>query len=236
MYQYLVGVSIMGAIWFIIFLLRKDLRKAMLWSGAFYIIILTVGFFAHSLVADNPARAITPGYWTPHTLLNIGAITGGYAIEDVVFMFFGGGIAAGLYELSFRKKIKEKFDRRLKKHHALWAGLLGAIIFHYLVPLNDMYLLITFNFFGALAILWQRKDLISHSIIGGLLALASYTCGFLVWVLIYPNLINDIYQLQLTSGVFLLGLPLEEFLYAFTFGMIWAPIYEYEHRYKDSKI
>lgn len=101
---------------------------------------------------------------------------------------------------------------------------------HQLFYLNDMYLLITFNTFGAAALLWVRRDLVVHSLFGGFLFLAAYILGFLLMLQIFPTLIADIYKLNLTSGVMLLGIPFEEYLYAFTFGMLWAPLYEYEYR------
>ncbi len=233
MYEYLAGIVIMFIVWTFFFIMRKDLRKVMVWSGIFYVIILTIGFFAHSLISNDPLRAITPGYWAPQTLFNLGQITGGYAIEDVLFMFFAGGIATALYEFFFHKKIVIRPVKKLKRKHALLFGILVTLILHQVFYFNDMYLLIYFNFFGALAILWQRRDLIIHSLVGGLFFLCVYILGFLLLIQIYPNLVQDIYRLHLTSGIILLGIPLEEYLYAITFGMLWAPIYEYEHRYKD---
>lgn len=233
MYEYLTAVLIMGIIWMFLFIIRRDLRRAMVWSGTFYFVILTVGFFAHSLISNDQFRAITPGYWTPHTLFNLGQITNGYAIEDVLFMFFAAGIATALYEFCFQKKISEHLNKKLKGGHALLFGILVTLILHKIFYLNDMYLLIYFNFFGTLAIIYTRRDLIIHSLIGGLLFLVVYILGYLLLLQIFPNFIHDIYRLNFTSGIILLGIPLEEYLYALTFGMLWAPIYEYEHRYKD---
>lgn len=233
MYEYLTGIGIMFIVWVLFFVARKDLRKPMVWSGLFYIIILTIGFFALSFVSRDPARAITPGYWQPYTLFNLGQKTGGYAIEDILFMFFAGGIATALYEFFFHKRISTRIVGDFKRRYALLFGIFGILIFHYFFYLNDIYLLIVFNFFGTLAILYQRRDLFLHSILGGILFLCTYILGFLLLMQLYPNLISDIYRLQLTSGVMLFGIPLEEYLYAITFGMLWAPIYEYEHRYKD---
>ena len=234
MYQYLVGIAIMFVAWALLFFIRKDLRKPMVWSGGFYIIIITLGFFFYFFIPNDIARSITPGYWTPHTLFNLGQKTGGYAIEDVLFMFLAGGIATALYEFFFRKKITKRRVGHFKRKYAFLFGVLGTIIFHQLFYLNDIYLLVTFNFFGALAIIIQRKDLFFHSILGGLLFLCIYVFMFMVFKQIYPDFLNTMYQLQLTSGIVFWGIPFEEYLFALTFGMLWAPIYEYEHRYKDN--
>lgn len=229
------GTLIMGVVWGFLYLVRKDLRKAMIWSGVFYLMALTIGFIAFQLSTPAPEKAITPGYWTPPTLFNLGQNTGGYAIEDALFMFFGGGIAGAVYEFIARERINVRSSKKLKKRHALWFGLLGASLIYWLATINSIYLLISFQFFGALAVMYQRRDLIVHSIVGGFLFLFAYGAGFLLFNLIYPDFIANYYHLRLTSGIMLLGVPLEEYLYAFSFGMLWAPIYEYEHRVKDRK-
>ena len=232
-YAYLMGTGIMFIVWAFFFILRKDLRRPMIWSGLFYIAILTIGFFILLFISNDPAQTITPGYWTPHTLLDLGQKTGGYAIEDALFMFFAGGIAAALYEFFFKIKITARKVGNFKRRYALLIGVLGVIVFHQVFYLNAIYLLIVFNFFGALTILWQRKDLTRHSILGVVLFLCIYILMFLFFKQIYPNFLENIYNLQLTSGVIFFGIPLEEYLFSLTFGMFWAPIYEYEHRYRD---
>lgn len=128
-YEYLVAVCILALIWTPIFVLRRDLRKPMIWSGLFYLLILTVGFFAHSLITNDPLRSITPGYWAPKTLFDLGAKTGGYAIEDMLFMFFVGGIASALYEFFFSKRIVMRRSKAFQKGHALWAAIFGMLLF-----------------------------------------------------------------------------------------------------------
>jgi hypothetical protein len=234
-YAYLVGTLLLGAAWFTLYLLRKDLRRAMVWSGTFNLVFITVGFVAYHFVVSDPSRAITPGYWAPPTLFDLGQKTQGYGIEDALYLFFSGGIAAALYETVFRRKISIRKNMKLKKRHALWVGLLGTAIFHYAFHLNNIYILIMFNFCGALAIMWQRRDLITQSILSGLLFLVVYTIEYLIFNMLFPDFVTNYYNLYHTSGVMLLGIPLEEYLYAATFGRIWAPIYEYEHKLKDVK-
>ncbi len=218
----------MGACWAVMYWLRKDLRKAMVWSGIFYIAFLSVGFVAYRILFDDPVRSITPGYWAPPTLFDLGQKTGGYAIEDAIFMFFAGGTAAALYDFCFRKRFSRR-DRvaKPKKRYVFVVGVLAAGIFHSLFYLNDIYLLILFNLFGALVIMWQRRDLIKPSLYAGLLYLALYGLQFFGFNALFPNFIDQYYNLQATSGAMILGVPLEELLYAGTFGMIWGLLYKY---------
>lgn len=226
----------MGAFWTILFFMRKDLRRAMLWSGVFYIVFLSIGFVGYRLVFDDPVRSITPGYWAPDTLFDLGQKTHGYAIEDALFMFFAGGTAAALYEFCFRQKLGEGRVKKRSKKIMILVGVSAAGIFHSLFYLNDIYLLITFNLFGALFIMWQRRDLIRASLMAGLLYLGVYGGQFLIFNMLFPNFIDTYYNLQATSNLMPLGIPLEEYLYAFTFGMIWGPIYKYAKGATDKKI
>lgn len=58
-----------------------------------------------------------------------------------------------------------------------------------------------------------------------------YFIFFLIINLIFPNFIN-VWNFTQISGVIILGVPLEEILFAFTFGMIWSSVYEHILGYK----
>jgi hypothetical protein len=205
----------------------------MVWSGLYYALILTLGFCLIKLLVPHlaPARTIVPGYWDPDTLFDLGRITGGYAIEDAVYMFLSGGITAVLYETLFRKKLSKKRISH-KPHYALTAGLVGAMLVA-LIPANLIYVLITFGFVAALVICIQRKDLLAHVLFGGISYLLVY--GFLSFVFlhIYPQYIHDYYRVQNLSGVVIFSVPIEEFLFALSFGLSWSPIYEYVKGLRD---
>jgi len=232
MYEYLVGDSIMGVVWVILFFVKKDLRKPMIWSGVIYFFAITIWYIGVmgilALQDMELSRTLTPGYWEPRTLFNIGMHTKGYAIEDILFMFFVGGIATNLYELVFKKRIL--FSKTSTYHiRAIVIGIIASFIFAWAVPVNLMYSLIVFGFAGAIIILLERKDLIPHSLYGGFLFGAIYFLGFLLFNVLFPYFIDQVYHLENISGILLLGVPIEEILYAIGYGMLWAPLYEYEH-------
>ncbi len=235
-YAYFLGTLVLACAFSLIFFARKDLRRSMIFSGLFYVIILTLAHVVLStlLYSSSSPRSITPGYWAPPTLFDLGQKTGGLAIEDVLFMFFNGGIAAALYEIIFTKKFSRRRGKKLNRWYAILAGVLGAYLVLELTSLNAIYILISFQFFGALALIWQRRDLLIHSLLGGFLFLVFYFVLFIIFNLLFPSFIDNFYHLQRTSHIWLLGIPLEEYLYGFSFGMLWAPLYEYEFNMKDS--
>src|SRR5437868_803647 len=105
MYAYLFGTICLALIFIFLCLVRRDLRQAMIYSGLLYLSYGFVMFLVIKLLAADPTKTINPGYWTPPSLFDLSARTGGYGIEDGLFSFCFGGIAAGLFELIFKFKI-----------------------------------------------------------------------------------------------------------------------------------
>jgi len=235
-YGFFFGDLFLGLIWLLGFLWRKDLRKAMIWSGLFYAALLAVFliFFRLGTIVFPVAssREIVPGYWHPHTIFNLGRITGGYSVEDGLYMFFVGGIATYVYELIFHKSIR--FKRKIQNHiHAVKLAAFAAALLALLTNLNLMYSLILFGYVGAAVIWRERKDLIAHSVVGGVCFALIYIVSFMIFNLLFPHFVGEFYTFKNVSGVLILGIPLEEYLYALSFGLMWAPFYEYEHGEKD---
>ena len=232
MYEYLIGDLILGILWLFCFLLRKDLRKPMIWSGAAYAALMTIIFIILKVISlfviiEN-YRTFNPGYWSPNTLFDLNRITGGHSIEDALFMFFTGGIVAFIYEFFFHKKIKLKINHKYQVKALIFSFII-SVIFAAFYKINLIYPLILFGFAGALFIWFNRKDLIKHSLLGGIIFLVIYFIFFSLTNLLFPNFIEQTYNLNNISGILLFKIPLEEFLFALSFGLLWSPFYEYEH-------
>ena len=217
-----------GIVWAFLFLKRKDLRTPMLWTAAVYIlfswVIVSIWFFvSHFAYFGQP---IVPYYWFPHTLFNLGNLTGFAGIEDILFLVFIGGIATCIYEYIYKKKIKVK--RTYRPHTlAFFSAFIAFFIFVYFWPINLIYAFIFSNFIGAIVLLVQRRDLIIHSLIGSLSFLITYFIVFMFFLAVFPNFITQFYNLTNLTGIMILHIPLEEYLYALSFGLMWAPLYEY---------
>jgi hypothetical protein len=229
-YAYLIGVGILFIFWLFFFILRKDLRKPMIWSGLFYLIIIVIYHLLWIVLSHfiDLGTSIVPTYWEPKTLFDMGLSTRGMAIEDLLFMFFVGGIATSIYEFLCKKEIKVRKTRTM---HIL-APLVGSIVaFSSMIIFkpNAIYPLIIFGFAGAIVLWAQRKDLFWHSIFGGFGFLIIYFLGFSLFNIIFPDFISTAYHLENLSGILIFNIPIEEYLYAISFGLMWAPIYEYEH-------
>ena len=95
---------------------------------------------------------------------------------------------------------------------------------------NPIYSASVALFSGAITTMICRKDLVKNTILGGALFMMLYFTVFLLMILIFPNFVNA-WNLSAISGILILGIPIEELMFSFTFGMYWSGIYEYIKQY-----
>ena len=80
--------------------------------------------------------------------------------------------------------------------------------------------------------IWWRRPKLRWQILGGGIAFTIiYMIVLVVVGKIYPEF-YDHWNLKELSGKCFVGAPIEEYLFAFTFGLFWAPLYEV---WKDEK-
>ena len=97
----------------------------------------------------------------------------------------------------------------------------------FFTSLNHIYCGIIALFTGALATLYCRPDLKGKIWIGGLLFSLLYFLYFGSILPFYPDYVELYWNLEALSQVLILGIPLEELLFAFSFGMLWSSLYEH---------
>jgi Lycopene cyclase len=91
--------------------------------------------------------------------------------------------------------------------------------------LNIIYQSALVCFSSALMIAWRRPGLRWQILGGGISFTVIYTVVLVLTGQFYPSF-YDHWNLAALSGKRFLGAPAEEYLYAFTFGAFWAPLYE----------
>jgi hypothetical protein len=96
-----------------------------------------------------------------------------------------------------------------------------------MLPWNPIYPGIAALFVGALASGLCRPDLWPNTLIGGLLFLALYTVFLLGLKSLWPGYIEAVWNLSDLIAWRPAGLPLEELLFGFGFGMYWSSVYEH---------
>jgi hypothetical protein len=225
--EWLVFSLILFGIWLIIFLFRKNLKKEM----------FLVSLFTMPFGLTEPL--FVPAYWNPPSLFNLAATTG-FDIESLIFSFVIGGIGSVLYGVFFKvKQAKMNYHEMYSKKHryhllALFSPIIIFLILWLLTDLNPIYSASIAMLVGGMATLLCRPDLKKEIWMGGILFLLLYFVFFFFFILVYPYAVTKFWNLLAISGIMILGIPLEELIFAFTYGLMWSSAYEHVlwHRLK----
>ncbi|MCK4649850.1 hypothetical protein KAT36_01325 [Candidatus Pacearchaeota archaeon] len=212
-YSYLIGVGIFFIIWLALFLYRKKFRKEMLTMS---IIIAPLGPISQLFYLRD--------YWNPIYLLTIFNI----GIEDILFSFLIGGIASVIYEEFFIKKFKR--TKKESGNNVIILAIIGMVFFivlNLIFKINSIYASSIGFLIIASVILFKRKDLIKNAIVSGILVTFIMFIFYSIYTTIFPNIIQDWWQLEKISRILILGIPIEELLWGFTWGFLAGPLYEF---------
>lgn len=172
-----------------------------------------------------------PEYWNPPSLFNLAQRTG-FDIESLIFSFAIGGIGATAYNLFTRIELhllsKKDFNSQVHKLHTI-AILSPFVVFFVvkLLPWNPIYAGITSMFFGSLASVLCRRDLLKKTIVGALIFFALYSVFLVGLELLSPGYVSRYWNWKAISGIRIFQFPIEEFLFAISFGMYWSSVYEH---------
>lgn len=219
MNEWLAFSLILLGIWFAFYALKPAFRGRML-----RVSLATAPFgFTEPL--------FVPEYWNPPSLFDLARKTG-FDIESLIFCFAIGGIGSTLYGALTGKKLQKisrehMRDSRHRWHHLALA--MPVIIFLPLLLLTEMnpiYPAVIAMFAGGIAATLCRPGLTRNVWIGGALFAALYFIFFLAINWFYPGFIQ-VWNLSALTGVMVMGVPLEELLFAFAFGMMWSSVYEH---------
>jgi len=226
--EWLIFSLILFGIWLIIFIFIKN-RKEM-----FYVSLFTMPF-------GLTEPLFVPEYWNPPSLFNLAAKTG-FDIESLIFCFATGGIVSVVYELFFMVKHKKmsrlEINHKRHKFHSLILVSFPIIflVLYFFSNLNPIYSAIISMLIFSILTLLCRPDLKKKILLSGILFLIVYFLFFLSFNIIYPYAVERFWNLSVLSGILILEIPLEELIFAFSFGLSWGSIYEYIKWYKLKEV
>jgi len=226
MYQsvYFIGIIMLGFIWLAFFFLRKDLRKQQ----------LTMSILTTPLAPISQLLWFSKDYWNPKYLLLISDIPIG--IEEPLFAFFVGGIGTILYEI-MRKRSHQK--EKIRSFLTLFLLLITVGLFLFLksININTIWASIVALLIGGLLMVIIDRDLIWDAIFSGifftLIAFIIYI--FLLILYPYPDLSAQMWIREGLSGINIFTIPIEEFIWFFSWGIFSGVIYEFWINVKSYK-
>ena len=192
--------------------------------------MLVVSLWTSLLGLTEPL--FVPAYWSPPALFDL-ARTTGFDIESIIFSFGIGGLAVVLYERVFPVRhvhlTKEEMTNLRHKFHplALLSAPIVFVVFLAFTHLNPIYDAIIALVIGGLFTWYCRPDLKRKMVVSALLFLGLYFAYFYTLILFSPGYVGQVWNLPAISGILILGVPVEELLFAFSFGFFWSSIYEH---------
>lgn len=218
-YVWLIWSSAFLLPWILLYALFPQHRVAMWWASVF---MMPFGLTEPIFV---------PEYWNPPSLFELAQKTG-FDIESIIFSFAIGGIAAVLYNIILHKRMEvlsytERHQQRHRWHR--WALAVPFVAFPilYFLPWNPIYAGIAAMVLGAIAAVLCRPDLKSDTLLGGVLFLVIYSIFLLGLKWSVPGYIEQVWNFKALSRIVIYGLPIEELMFGFAFGLVWTGIYEH---------
>lgn len=213
-YAWFVGSILFLIPWGILYRIYPAFRPSMLWASLF-----TMPFGLTEPI-------FVPEYRTPATVFDLASKTG-FDLESLIFYFGLGGIAAALYSL-IQADSAASPDKRYRDVSLL--TLTGPLILFPLLcflPWSPVYAAGVALLIGALIGILYRLEFDSLAWMGGVL--------FMVYFLIFewsiewmsPGHLEHLWNHEGVFGLYILSIPLEEYLFAFGLGAYWTVVYEH---------
>jgi hypothetical protein len=219
-YAYFIGALIFAAAWVVLYAFAKQHRRQMIWGS-----LLAVPF-------AFTAFLFIPEYWSPPSLFDW-AQRYGISIEDVLWSAAVGGIASALSEIVFHERLEgARSQFRKDRYYPLVVAIAVVVVLELVWPARSIYNMMIAFTAGAILIAWTRPDLIGRMLRGAAVFAAVYALLFVYFLALYRDFIQRYYNTEHLLGIYVAGIPIEELLFAFTGGAIWAVMYEYVQGYR----
>ncbi len=202
-YTYLFGAIIFFILWCIVFLKKGINRKEMLIYGVIFgiaAVLIDIKYALHD-------------YWHPVYLFPM------FHLEDFLYGFFFGGLCTQIYFFFFETK-----ERATKNHHpifgifALVISIVSFVLITDILKLNSIIAHIVPPLLIGMYIAYKNPKTVVIQVAAGLFATMVTFVVFKLALLINHDAILEIWYLDNLTGVLLLGIPLEEYLFAFSLG------------------
>ena len=219
-YSYLVGTLIFWAAWVVCAVVGKTYRPEMRWG---------------TLVAAPMALTsllFVPEYWTPPSLFDLDAKIR-VGIEDLLWAAAVGGIAAIVGEILLKEHLEALRKSRHRRHYTPFVVAVAAfLVLRFGLHWKTMNGTIVALIICACVVAYLRPNLIKLMLTSAVSFTVLYFVLFLVVLALYPEFVRRYYTLKNLLGIRVLGVPIEELLFAASGGAVWSVAYEYVHGYR----
>ena len=219
-YAYLVGSLSFVVAWGLLYLGFAGARRAMLWTSLLLAPAGPISQYWH-----------LQDYWRPTHLVRVEIGTWRFGVEDYLFAFAFAGLASGLFEFQARARglpAPGPFSW-LMVYRMLGYGTLGLTLMAILASglgWNSLYAGALALFLPAVLMIGSRGELWLLSLAtASEVAVLFWLFYWALFVPLFPGVIEAWWRLEDVSGLRLMGVPLEEPLWAFFGGLFGGPAY-----------
>jgi len=233
-YAYLTLDLLLLPFWLFCFWYRKDVRKQMVCMGLIFAVIATLLEFL--FLSD---------YWQPTTINSFAVTLYGVhyeiaLIEDLIWGFLFGGIAAVIYEEIFGIYLRAN-RKHIRPSIRMMAAFLVIGIVFLIAPtmffnMPVVYAAILSCLASSMFYIFFRHDLFRDALISGFVMGGIYFLVLLIFSIIFSGIFDAWWYRDSLSGVSALHIPIEELLIAFAMGAVVGPFYEFFFGLSVSKI
>lgn len=219
-FRYLIGTFLFLAVWVIMYVFTPKSRPPMLWSSIVLMATVPVLDFLYTF-----------DYWHPQSCLAFslnltGDATMNFAVEGFIFGFAFSGICVGIFDWGMRLRGHDtRWEFNWASYGRLWPTVLGAVVtilsIHFVFGLNTVHAHCIGCAVLSVLYLWriQSNWVIPSLITGGGMIFIMGVIYFCILFRIFPSFVEDAWKLDNLMGINLLGVPLEEFLWAGASGL-----------------
>lgn len=206
-------------IWVVLYIFFPKHRRSMFWTS-------------WNFAPAGPVSEywLYSDYWHPQYLIDIRILNWHFGIEDYLFTFAAAGISSAIFEIFASVEnfpVIPKVNRRTYFKMKFW-GFIGFVI----MILMTMTGLNAFNATTFTVVLvttliqFKYLKIFRLSIISAIIFTILYSLYFIFFLLpLYPGLIEKFWNLENTLGIFWMGIPIEEFIWAFSSCLFAGPVY-----------
>lgn len=175
-------------------------------------------------------RLYYPDYWEPQFLFDLAARIG-FGIEDILFVVGLAAFTSTAYAVATGARYASNGGvprAAVIRRAAVVLGAAFALVgVAAVLPLPMIYAAPPIMVGVAAVIVWRRRDLLVVGAVGGLIASLVYALLCRCFLALFPGAFTSTWHTEKFFDIFVLGLPLEELLYASTAGGAASVVYPF---------
>lgn len=209
-YTYFFGTLLFMVPWLYLYVIRKDLRKEMIYVGILGAIMSVVTGYLW----------LTYDWWHPLTITNTRV-----GFEDLLLGFANGGVGAVLYYAIHRKKITQvTTPQKTQVIYLLTFILLAMSILIWGFGVTSFFASVFCMLIAIFWILIIRRDMTQIMIQNGIYMVILSIPVYLLCEFVSPGWIEQTWYMEKLSGALIANIPIEDLIFYFQAGVL-SPLF-----------